>query len=375
MPRKRSNGEGSMHKRPNGLWEWQIMVGRHPDGRRKMKSFYAKTQKEVKEKARKYLEELQNAPELRNDMPFEQWANIWYEGMKGQVSDTTYEGYRYTLAILKDYFGKRELSSIKALDVERFLKQMIEDGRSKSYITKFRGMLFQIMKKAEANELIRRNPVAVADKTKAPEKESAKDAFTAAEIERMMLLLPHDRMGLSIRLMLGTGMRTQEIMGLEPKHIEPDGSCIHVRQAVTMVKGTPKIGPPKTKTSYRDIPVPVVLQETARELRKTTEQYIWHGETTPLCNPSVFRKQFKKALTKVGDVRLLSPHCCRHTYVSQLQAMGVEIETIKSLSGHAEIDMTEHYLHVQQEVKTLAVDRLNRLLQPISQKGAERAVS
>lgn len=132
MPRKRSNGEGSMHKRPNGLWEWQIMVGRHPDGRRKMKSFYAKTQKEVKEKARKYLEELQNAPELRNDMPFEQWADIWYEGMKGQVSDTTYEGYRYTLAILKDYFGKRELSSIKALDVERFLKQMIEDGRSKS---------------------------------------------------------------------------------------------------------------------------------------------------------------------------------------------------------------------------------------------------
>ena len=55
MPRKRSNGEGSLHKRPNGLWEWQIMVGYQPDGKRKMKSFYGRTQKDVKEKAAKYL--------------------------------------------------------------------------------------------------------------------------------------------------------------------------------------------------------------------------------------------------------------------------------------------------------------------------------
>ena len=64
MPRKRSNGEGSLHKRANGLWEWQVMVGYQPDGKRKMKSFYGRTQKEVKEKAAKYLEDLRAAPEI-----------------------------------------------------------------------------------------------------------------------------------------------------------------------------------------------------------------------------------------------------------------------------------------------------------------------
>ena len=58
---------------------------------------------------------------------------------------------------------------------------------------------------------------------------------------------------------------------------------------------------------------------------------------------------------------MLSPHCCRHTYVSQLQAKGIPLETIRYLSGHAEIDMTQHYLHIQPEVKTAAVSVLNQL--------------
>ena len=93
MPRKRSNGEGSLHKRSNGLWEWQIMVGYQPDGKRKMKSFYGRTQKEVKEKAAKYLEDLRAAPEISKEMAFTDWADIWYESMKGQVAEQTYESY------------------------------------------------------------------------------------------------------------------------------------------------------------------------------------------------------------------------------------------------------------------------------------------
>ena len=37
-----------------------------------------------------------------------------------------------------------------------------------------------------------------------------KDAFTADEVQRLMAQLPEDRIGWSIRLLLGTGMRTQE---------------------------------------------------------------------------------------------------------------------------------------------------------------------
>ena len=49
MPGKRSNGEGTLRKRPNGLWECTMMVGYQEDGRRRYKSFYGKTQKEARD--------------------------------------------------------------------------------------------------------------------------------------------------------------------------------------------------------------------------------------------------------------------------------------------------------------------------------------
>ena len=157
-------------------------------------------------------------------------------------------------------------------------------------------------------------------------------------------------------------MRTQELLALEPRHIAEDGSSITIEQAVTMVKGTPQIGPPKTQTSYREIPVPKKFRPSALFLRNTTEKYIWYGKIPcRFCNPSCFRKHYKKALEELGGVRVLSPHCCRHTYVSQLQAKGIPLETIRYLSGHAEIDMIQHYLHIQPEVKTAAVTVLNQL--------------
>ena len=49
--------------------------------------------------------------------------------------------------------------------------------------------------------------------------------------------------------------------------------------------------------------------------------------------------------------------------------MGVDIQTIQSLSGHADIDMTEHYLHVQDEVKVSAVAKSNHLKSLIKNAG------
>ena len=54
MPKKRSNGEGALRKRQNGLWECMIMTGFQPNGKRKYKSFYARTQREVLQKVKDY---------------------------------------------------------------------------------------------------------------------------------------------------------------------------------------------------------------------------------------------------------------------------------------------------------------------------------
>ena len=233
---------------------------------------------------------------------------------------------------------------------------MRRDGRSDSYISKARGMLYQIFQKAEANDLVRRNPIRLAEKMRASGTAKRKEAFTTAEVAHLMKFLPDDRMGLNIRLLLGTGMRMQELLALEPQFIEEDGSVIHIRQAVKVVKGTVSIGCPKSKDSIRDIPVPLNVRPYAIKLRDSTDQFIWESPKTGLpCNPTHFRDVFRKSLEEAGDVRLLTPHSCRHTYVSQMQALGVDIQTIQSIVGHADTEMTEHYLHVQESIRQSAI--------------------
>ena len=357
MAKRRSNGEGTLRQRPNGLWELTLMDGFQSDGRRKYKSFYAKTQKEVKQKARAYQDAKAEGIEVDEVYYFDEWADLWFESHKDNIMPTTQENYQYTLRILKAAFPRKKIGDIKPFDIEMMLKKLRREGRSISAITQCRGMMFQIMNKAEANDLIRKNPVRFAEKMRYREPVKRKDAFTAEEVSILMERLPEDRIGLSIRLMLGTGMRSQEILALEPRHIEPDGSVIRIEQAINMHKGTAVVGMPKSRDSYRSIPVPKSLQWCAIELRQTEKKFIWEaGKKDSPCNPSHFRDQFRKALEAIPEVPTLTPHSCRHTYVSQMQALGVDLSTIQSIVGHADVDMTQHYLHIQESIRMDAVD-------------------
>lgn len=94
MPGKRSNGEGTLRKRSNGLWECTMMVGYKDDGTRRYKSFYGKSQKEAKDKADAYKQEVAEGLYIDPHLTFQEWAQRWYEGYKDSVSPTTYEELR-----------------------------------------------------------------------------------------------------------------------------------------------------------------------------------------------------------------------------------------------------------------------------------------
>ena len=364
MAKRRSNGEGSLRYRVDGRWELTIMDGFRDDGRRRYKTFYGKTQKEAKDKAREYARAKEDGliPDVRYLFP--EWADLWYEHHLDNIAPTTQESYKYTLRILKEGFSRRRICDIKPYDIELFLKKLRKEGRSDSCLAQCRGMMYQIMNKAEANDLIRKNPVRFAEKMRKKDPIKRKECFTADEVHAMMTMLPDDRMGWSIRLLLGTGMRSQELLALEPRHIEPDGSVIHIRQAINMLKGTAVVGTPKSRDSYRDVPVPESIRACAVKLRTTDCKYVWEmrKKDSP-CNPSTFRDHFKQALAEIPGVRVLTPHSCRHTYVSQMQALGVDLATIQSIVGHADIDMTQHYLHVQDSIRQEAIEKFSRVFQ------------
>lgn len=353
---RRSNGEGTIRQRSDGRWECRFMVGRSNDGRPRYKFIYGKTQRELRDNIKAWQSDELNGINWEKRFTFGEWADIWFDGHKDNIAATTQESYRYTLRILKNHFENRKLENIKAYDIEEFLKKLRREGASISRLTSSRGMLFQIFHKAEANDLVHKNPVRFADKMRNLDPPAAKEAFTAEEVKLLMANLPQNRIGVSIRLMLGTGMRSQEILALEPRHISDDGSVIQIRQAINMVKGTAVVGTPKSRDSYRDVPIPPSLRSCALFLKKTDLTFIWEaGVRGKPCNPSYFRTQYKAALEKIEGVRYLSPHSCRHTYVSQMQALGVDLATIQSIVGHADLDMTKHYLHVQDPIREAAV--------------------
>ena len=57
-------------------------------------------------------------------------------------------------------------------------------------------------------------------------------------------------------------------------------------------------------------------------------------------------------LARAIAFRLLTP-------VSQMQALGVDMETIQCFAGHADVETTEHYLHVQESVRESAMRRFS----------------
>ena len=360
MAKKRTNGEGTIRQRESGLWECTLMDGFQPNGKRKYVSFYGDTQAEVKKKMKAYLKAKEEGSLAAQDYTFGEWAEIWFDNHRENIQSTTQESYRYTLRILEGHFGRRRLKQIKAYDIEQFLKKLRKDGASNSRLAQCRGMLFQIFNKAVANDLLDKNPVAFADKLRKA-RPKPKDTFTPDEVKFLLKNLPENLIGWSIRLMLGTGMRGQELLALEPRHIAEDGSSIIIEQALSRDKGTAVLGTPKSFDSYRNIPVPENIRYCARLLRDTPNKFIWESPKKPgkPCNQSHFRNLYKKTLEAMEGVRVLPPHCCRHTYVSQMQMLGVDLATIQSIVGHADVDMTKHYLHVQDPVRQAAIEKFS----------------
>lgn len=104
MSKKRGNGEGTLQHRADGRWSVTYFAGYQDNGKPLRKTAYGKTQQEAIEKGRKLKEQLDKGIIIDRRMTFEEWADEWYKGYKGSVSESTYEGYSYTLSLAKKLF-------------------------------------------------------------------------------------------------------------------------------------------------------------------------------------------------------------------------------------------------------------------------------
>ena len=346
-------------EKPNhasGMYEVKITVGHDFNGKLIRKSFYSSISKaDARAKAEQYKidhavrEITGELPEL-DVMTFEMWARKWLETYKkGVVKEHTYH-FTYKSNIDKyliPYFGKAHISAIQQIDIQKYfntVRSSSGEPLAKSTLEKQKIILKSMFDSAIDNDLCYKNPMKNIRFQNVSDKDE-KHTYTneqAKKAEKYAML--HGRY--DIVIMLNTGIRRSELLGLKWSDINFEENIMHIQRAVVQTKGKIVIDKPKSVTSDRLIPFP---EEFGSYLKSCINDNIYVVGTSEPQSPSTYSARFSKfmkLMNKEIGIPILTPHELRHTYGTLKREEGVDIYTIQKVMGHSDISITSSiYVH------------------------------
>jgi integrase len=186
-------------------------------------------------------------------------------------------------------------------------------------------------------------------------------------IQRLYLAM--NRRTAGILLALFTGLRIGELCALQMKDIDLTGKTLSVRKTLQRIydakggKTRLHIGPPKTQTSNRTIPLPSLLTiPLTKFITDNPEHYFLTAKSKPT-EPRTYRQFFSRFLKK-HNLPKMRFHEIRHTFA--VRAMEIPEFDIKSLSeilGHKNVSFTLNvYGRANLQQKAHCMNLLNDLL-------------
>ena len=253
-----------------------------------------------------------------------QWAAEWLEVYKiPTVLPQTADGYRQTIQrILTAEPRNILLHTATERDLQQILNAIQRSGYSKNTIEKARNALRQMYGTAHNNGLVSFDPSVHLQIPKAPTKKVL--PLTGNELKRVEQACKQDALGHLLLFLLRTGLRRSELMQLKWQDYHPEAGrhgSIYVRKS-------------KTAAGVRTVPL---LREAAVILldqKHTNDDFVFHGSTgTPLTE--IVLRRLCTRIQRVAQIPHLSPHVCRHTFVTELCRRGVSPKAIAQIIGHA----------------------------------------
>lgn len=179
---------------------------------------------------------------------------------------------------------------------------------------------------------------------------------------------------LGILISLGTGIRVGELCGMRWEDIDLDAGVLKVRRTVSRIRnvGTGQeeisggktilqIGPPKTGSSVRDIPLPRFLTERLRERffqrRFSPQTYVLTGSSRVM-EPRSVQRRFKNLLRRCG-IQPVSVHSLRHSFASKWIEQGFDSKALSEILGHSSVKITmDIYVHSTMNQKKNYMDHV-----------------
>ena len=170
--------------------------------------------------------------------------------------------------------------------------------------------------------------------------------FKESEVEHIYDggLFPPDFNGqrdrLLLRLLYETGMRRSEAAGLTIQSIDHSARCIRV------------IG---KRNKERVIPIEDELLKNINEYLTLREQidcednHLLVSDNGKAVNADKVYTIVKHYMPALSNADRISPHVFRHTFATHILNQGGNIDAIKELLGHSNLNSTEIYTHVTRE--------------------------
>ena len=70
------------------------------------------------------------------------------------------------------------------------------------------------------------------------------------------------------------------------------------------------------------------------------------------------RRMIKQAAKEAGLTERITPHVLRHTFATHMYERGVPADAISRIMGHDSIEETSLYIHVPEEMKKKALEKI-----------------
>lgn len=386
--------KGSMVERRPGRWRLRVHVGKGANGKpRYAHKTFTGGKREAATALAGFVGEVTGAgPGASHDgrITLRKFAEAWLNGRTIGVGPRTIERYRELAEHqILPALGHMPLRTLSYLDIERAYAQMLKTGRrdgagcSPQTVLHAHRLLHQIGKAAAKAGHIATNPVALAT----PPRIEQKTPPVLGDLGKVDYLAAYagDRMEVAAILLLSTGMRRGELLGLtwQEGAAEFEAGRLVITQTIQQVRerdpapGKPKtrivILAPKTKAGRRTLRLAADAIEGLRAHRlRQREECLRNGwpaptflftspETGKVWRPSKFSQAFGAVAAAKG--LHVWPHLLRHTNLTDLLADNIHPKIAQARAGHTRVSTTlDLYSHVSEAMQETAVATTQNVL-------------
>ena len=289
----------------------------------------------------------------------------------GDYKPKTISFYHDTAKNIADFFEGYSLQGVGFIAIQKFLIHLRKErGYSSQYVHHHHRTLSMIFGFAEKQGIIKENPMENVPKPKLEKKKVV--ALSPEETKLFFTALndcPLDFRCL-LHLMITTGLRRGECLGLQWKDIDLKNSCLKVQRNVTQTtKSGIVVSTPKTTASLRTVPLmdsTLLLlklykrQEQRKHFEITLDEcFVFHSKDNcfkPRDPNSVTRRL--KRFMKRNNLPDMSPHDLRHSCATLMLGCGADIKSVQQILGHSRATTTlDFYIKSDLEQMQTATDK------------------